>query len=451
MLPILKAWAEVRSFLRRESAVQLPPALNSIWGTSVKIFKVNNELELGNTVWSSQPGDKITLKAGEYGNIALKQGVMYDFENGATAADILGLGMGRGEWSASHIEIGNILITNPRIKKANIKLYYIFRKKLPFNARLEQNTSFVHANGAILNIIGNDTDAFSFGGLGAAEANLPKGVIDIMVPSLVEFDVIKSNENYLPSIFLNNLTEEERRLEFESHKLEKEKREHAENILINRLIDLDLNDFEYKALWAVNSFIREYARITGEKKIKGYSIAEFLDDLLKTVVKSLDEQSEFHPMQFIEQFNNTKISAEQVNNLSTAFLSSHEYSISEFSTFHFEHLNYSAATIGLYQEFEAMWEEYDPSKKDKWKFIEAHTSDFGVKQFLAELINARNNVVHNKVLITSHSGKNKLKTDWGARILNEYEIFAHKAPLYWRKSLSEFKISFKANFDAMKK
>ncbi len=410
----------------------------------MRIFKVNNELELGNAVWSSQPGDKVALKTGEYGNIPLKEGVNYDFEDDATAADILGLGVGvgGGKWSASSVQIGNISITNPRIKKTNIKLYYIFQKKLPFNSRFEPNTSFVHANGVIINIIGNDVNVFSLGGIGEGETKLPKGVVNIAVPCLYEFDINKSDAGYTSSIFSKILTEEEKNHELKSHQTEKEKRNHAENKEINRSIGLNLNDFEYKALWAVNSFIREYARITGERKIKGYSISEFLDGSLTALVKSLDERAVFTSLQFIEQFNGSNISEEQVKNLSTAFLSSQEYSIFEFSSYHLEHLNYPTATIGLYQEFEVMWEEYSPKMQDKWGFIEAHTSDFVIKQLLVELINARNNVVHNKVLITSHSDKNRLKTEWGARALNEYEIFAYKAPLHWRKSLSEFKTAF---------
>jgi hypothetical protein len=415
-----------------------------IWIATMKIFEVNNEIELGNAIWSSQSGDKIVLETGEYGNIPLKQGVTYEFEDDATAADILGLGIGvdGGQWSASSVQIGNISITNPRIKKTNIKLYYIFQKKLPFNSRFEPNTSFVHANGVIINIIGNDVNAFSLGGIGEGETKLPKGVVNIAVPCLYEFDINKSDASYISSIFSKNLTEEERKCELESHQRENEKRNHVENTEINRSIGLNLNDFEYKALWAVNSFIREYARITREGKVKGYSTSEFLDGSLITIVKSLDERAVFSSRQFIAQFIGSNIPEEQVGNLYSAYLSSREYSISEFSSYHLEHLNYPMATIGLYQEFEAMWEEYSPAKQDKWGFIEAHTSDPGIKQHLAELINARNNIVHSKVLITSHSNINKLKTEWGARALNEYEIFAYKAPLHWRKSLGEFKAAY---------
>ena len=407
-------------------------------------FEVNNEIELGNAIWTSEIGDTIILKSGEYGNIPIKDGVSYEFKDNATAADILGLGIGvgGGEWSASSVEIGSISITNPRIQKANIKLYYIFQKKLPFNSRFEPNTSFVHANGVVINIVGNDADGFSLGGIGAGEARLPKCVANIIVPSFEEFDIEKSDAGYISSIFSSDILDEKKQRELETHQREKEKRDSAENTAINESISLNLNDFEYKALWAVNSFIREYARITGGKKIKGYSVPEFLDGILATIVRSLVESSDFISRQFIDQFSNSNLTEEQVGNLSTAFLSSQEYSISEFSAYHLEHLSYPIATIGLYQEFEAMWEEYSPTKDDKWGFIEAHTSNIDIKQLLAELINARNNVVHCKALITSHAVRNKLKTEWGARALNEYEIFAYKAPLHWRKSLSEFKAAY---------
>ena len=408
----------------------------------MKIFKVKNEIELGNAIWSSQPGDKITIETGEFGNISLKQGVNYEFENGATAAGIFGLGVSSGQWSCSSVQIGSMSITNPRIEESNIKLYYIFQKLLPFNSRFQPNTSFVHANGVIVNIIGNNIDQFSLGGQGEGETNLPKCVVRIIVPSLYEFDIEKSDASNMSSIITSNLSEEEKRCEMEACQIEMEKRNRAENIETNKSIGLMLNDFEYKALWAINSFIREYARITDGKKIKGYSMAEFSDGLLVATISSLHESSTFSSRQFIDQFNNSNLSQEQVTNLSAAFLSSQEYSISEFSSYHLEHLNYPIATIGLYQEFEAMWEEYSRGKQGKWDFIEAHTSDVFIKQYLAEMVNARNNIVHSKVLITSHSVKNRLKKEWCARSLNEYEIFAYKAPFYWRRSLNEFKEAY---------
>ena len=283
------------------------------------IFEVNNEIELGNAIWSSRVGDNIVLKSGEYGNLPIKYGVNYEFVENATAADILGLGIGDGQWSASSVQIGNISIKNPRIQKENIKLYYIFQKKLPFNCRFEPPITFVHANGVIIHVIGNDKVRFSLSGIGEnAEAQLPKCVVNIVVPSLIEFDVNVSSANYLSPMVSDNLSADEIEHKMKKHQKEIEKKNDAENSAFNSSMGLNLNDFEYKALWALNSFVREYARITGEKRIKGYSISEFKDGLLTAITKSLDEAS-FNRQQFIERFTNSKLSDEQVINLSTAF------------------------------------------------------------------------------------------------------------------------------------
>ena len=408
----------------------------------MSIFEVNNDIELGNAIWSSQQGDTIILKSGEYGNIPLKNGVSYRFEDESTAAGILGLGVGNEEWSAGSIQVGNISITNPRIQKTNIKLYYIFQKKLPFNSRMEPNTYFVHANGVRISVVGNDKGSFSLGGLGGAEEKLPKGVVNIIVPSLSGFDLNKSEDVYLDSLFSQSISDDERYRELKIHKEKKDKRRAAEKYKFNESIELPLNEFEYMALWALNSFIREYARITNERKIQGFSISTFRDELLTTITSSLDEDYQFTPQQYVDNFINSKISDEQVSRLSTAFLSSQEFSISEFSSYHLAYLNYPIATVGIYQEFEVMWEASPQAKMNKWNFIEAHTSDIDIKSYLAEMINARNNIVHSKTLFTSHSSNNRLKDDWGARTLNEYEIFAYKAPWYWMKSLSKFKAAY---------
>ena len=199
----------------------------------MSIFEVNNDIELGNAIWSSQQGDTIILKSGEYGNIPLKNGVSYRFEDESTAAGILGLGVGNKEWSSGSIQVGNISITNPRIQKTNIKLYYIFQKKLPFNSRMEPNTYFVHANGVIISVVGNDKGSFSLGGLGGAEEKLPKGVVNIIVPSLSGFDLNKSEDVYLDSLFSQSISDDERYRELKIHKEEKDKRRAAEKYKFN--------------------------------------------------------------------------------------------------------------------------------------------------------------------------------------------------------------------------
>lgn len=299
----------------------------------------------------------------------------------------------------------------------------------------------------ILNIVGNDKEEFVLGGENInAESQLPKAIVNIIVPVLEEFDIKKADELYLSSIFRDNYTEEEKTKELEIHQNEKIKRNEIEKRELNFSLGLSLNEFEYKSLWALNSFIREYSKISKGKKIKGFSISEFKDGLQFLTIKTLNENAPFNSTSFIESFQNQKLDNELVKKLSSSFLSSQEYSISEFTGYHINLLNYPFATIGMYQEFESLWELYSPNKQDKWGFIENFISDSDTKANLAEMVNARNNIVHSKKLKTFHQPnsprKNVLKEEWGAQELNEYEIFAKKRPWHWRKSLQELKTAY---------
>ena len=428
-------------------------ALYAIWSATVSIFKVNNEIELGNAIWASLPGDKIILNSGEYGNIPLKQDVSYDFEDEATAADILGLGIGigGGEWSASSVEVGSISITNPRIQKANIKLYYIFQKKLPFNSRFEPNTSFVHANGVIIQVIDNDKQGFSINHeADNAESCFPKAVVNIIVPVLEEFNIDKSNEFYKSSIYSSAYTEEEKTKELQEYEVEKSKRDKIEKNKLHLSLGLQLNEPEYKAIWALNSFIREYSKITQGKHIRGFSFFEFQDGICFTILKDLNNSSELAKKFNLENTPAT-LDNRQVQELAVSFLSSQEYLMSDFIQYHLNCLNYTFAIIGMYQEFESLWKLHRSGRKekDKWAFIDNYVNDddyinnFSVKANLAEMINARNNIVHDKTLKTYNDpGVNKLKTEWGSKALNEYEIYAKKRPWYWANSLQVLKTAY---------
>ena len=409
-------------------------------------FEVNNEVELGNAIWSSQTGDTIILKSGAYGNIPIKDGLNYEFNGNASAADILGLGIGfggEGQWSAGSIQAGGVSIKKPRIQKENIKSYYIFQKKLPFNSRFEHPISFVHANGVILNIEGNDKEGFVLGGENInAESQLPRAIVNIIVPVLEEFDIKKSDELYVSSILRGNYTDDEKTQELEIHQNEKIKKNEIEKIELNLTLGLQLNECEYKSLWSLNSFIREYSKITKGKKIKGFSISEFKDGLLITIVNTLNEKVSFNSSSFIESFQNKKFDNEIIKKLFSSFLAPKEYSISDFTEYHLNHLNYPFATIGMYQEFEFLWESYSPDKQDKWGFIENFASNSDTKAYLAEMVNARNNIVHIKKLMTLNTDRNKLKINWGAEQLNEYEIFAKKRPWYWMNSIHDIKVAY---------
>lgn len=415
---------------------------------------VHNEFELGNAIWKTQEGDTIVLNNGNYGFLPLKDGVNYDFQ-GATVADVLGLQkMFDGVWEMGKVKTE---ILNPEIVKSNIKLYYIFETKLPFNSRFTKPYSFAHANGSYIKILGNSKIEFSIeSNREKADDQLPKGVVVIIVPVLDDYDIKKADPRYIQSISENGLNVAEITEKLIEAALEKEKKENIEKTEINRCIGLKLNDLEYKALWTLNSFIKDYARIVDEDKIRGYNTTEFKDGLRFKVVKNLNDKSEFINVTVIN-YVNLEPEQDKINTLRFNFLSSQEFSISEYTSYHLNHLNYSFATIGMYQEFEFLWENTRPSvynlsnsnEKNKWKFIEYFTNDLNTKKYLAEMINARNWIIHSKKIKTENKDKvnsnwsNILKKDdWKAEVLNEYQIYALKRPFYWYKALKDFKIEF---------
>lgn len=417
----------------------------------MKTFQINNEFELGNAIWAAKEGDTIVLNKGKYGIIPIKYGVNYEFIDSACSR-LIGLeGIFDIDGSSAGLIVFNgIKIQNPRIDKSNIKMYHVFRTKLPFNSRFENPINFSHPNGAIISIIGNDKESLQLGGFGLkAEDQLPKAIVDIYVPSLEAYDFKFKNEyrafNHLSPNPINLEPKAEQELEEVNLKIEE-----IENTSLNSSIGLHLNNFEYKALWALKTFIKEYCRLFEESKIKGYSVNEFKDGLLFGILENADDVIQLTSKSFVGKYNSINLSNDDIIKLSTNFLSFEEYSISEYTSYHLNHLNYSFATIGMYQEFEAFWENTNPAiynlsnpnEKNKWKFIEYITIDLDTKKYLAEMVNARNWIIHTKKIITKEDSRNKLKTDWFAEVLNEYQIYALKRPFYWHKALNDFKIEF---------
>lgn len=301
---------------------------------------------------------------------------------------------------------------------------------------------FFHANGSVIHILGNDKDGFAITFFEKnAHSQLPKGVLDIIVPCFEDYDHEITDRGYSSSIMASNDSKEEKQKKLDLAENEFKKKTQIENGDNNHQIGLTLNDFEYRALWTLNSFIREYFRITGVGNSHGLSIPQFKDGLHLAICKNLDDPKNFISSYQLN-FNNRKLDDSLKSDLSNAMLSSQVLSISDYVRFHLNILNYSFATIGMYQEFENMWEIYSPNKDDKWRFIEHVVSSRLTKANLAEMINARNNIVHNKQLKTAHSSRNRLKTDWGARPMDEYEIFAMKQAWGWHTSLVQFSKEF---------
>lgn len=400
-------------------------------------FEVNNEYELGNAIWSAIEGDTIVLNKGVYGYVPFKQGVNYEFID-ASCAKFIGYGVEmNGDWSTDSIKLNGVTeITNPKFENSNIKLHFLFQKKLPLNSRFERRVQFIHANGVLLDFLGNDKDYFEFGNTGQnGEDRLPKAIINIIVPSLESSDFEIKAEN------LSKMTIDD----FNTIKIQESNENYS--------IGLNLSDNEYKALWAVNTFIKEYCRLYDLPKIKGYDILEFSDGLGFGFCEKLEDFSQFFGQAAVGKFTNIPLNEDEIIEISNRYLSFEEYSISEYTSYHLNQLNYSFATLGMYQEFESLWEQIVPNKSDKWGFIESITTDADIKKYLAEMINARNWITHSKKIKTENKDKENSnwsnilkKDDWDAEVLNEYQIYALKRPFYWHKALKDFKIEFDKKF-----
>lgn len=404
-----------------------------------KIFLVENEYQLGNAIWQSNAGDSIKIQSGEYGYIPIKNDVSIIFQNDASAAGLIGLGINLiGEWNASSVSSGNVSIEQPKIKPSNINCTYLYHVTLPINSRLSDGLSFIHANGSVVTLKGNNKDAFTLGSEGPAADALPRAIMEISVPVLDNFDVDLSK---IPNILSDNKQDLENRIKNAVPQMEKRKA--AEREEENRKIGLILNEFEYRALWAANDFLREYGRVIKSDLKEGFSTVTFLDGSKSAIQKSNGEICENHSRQYVAGFSNVPLKEDVSARIQFRILSSRSYSLQEMVQSHLEKLDYHAAILGMYQQFEAkwyVWEEGRNAQKNKWDFIQVITQDISIKAALAEMINARNWVAHSGVLKTEDSDRNKLKSgpQWRTSILTEYEIFAHKKPWVWNIALKQF-------------
>lgn len=397
-------------------------------------YHVTNELELGNATWISQERDSIIFESGDYGVVSVKNGVNYEFCNGSTAARLLGLGVDfDGGWSAGSIQLGSCQITNPNINPENISCYYVFLKTLTINSRFPENTSFVHANGVHITLRGNDNDGFTMNGSTSLQSQLPRAVAQIMVPVLENFDLELCGEN---SWVIGNDSSNyaEQKILAEPHI---NMRRTAEMLEEHTLIGLPISDMAYKAQWALNDFLREYARLTNNKNIQNLSISEFHDGIQFALAPS--DLSKFVNPQcigHIEHFSNAPLREEDAYTLQAAILSSESHSFQEFTEYHLHRFDYHFAVTGMYQEFETAWKNCNAHSSNKWAYIEFITQNDAIKNNLAELINARNHIQHSGCLKTLDMPINKLK--WDGSKLTQYEIYSLKKPWEWNTALRQF-------------
>lgn len=389
-------------------------------------FEVANHEDLGNAIWSSRAGDTIIIKKGEYGFMPVKQGVNYKFCEDASAVDFFGLGIqfGDSNWSAGSIEINGASIDNPNIKVDNIKMYYGYKQKLPFNSQLPHSAVFLHPNGTLIKVLNEATsNGFSIGD----PKGLPCDYAEILVPSYRLYDVDLAN-SYLPE---NN----------EKSSVERLLRESIEFENFNKKSPFK-NNFEYLAFWTINDFIREYARIFKLSHVEGISFSNFFTGLGCAVFYRMNEDPVMSSVSsHVERFSNA-VDVDKAPFLQNSLWETEDFSLLHYIDINLKRFNYQAAIIGMYQLFEMGWE--NSGLENKWEYIESKNTDFVVKKNIAELINARNWITHHRQLKTenkeskNNSPKNTLKTDWGAESLNQFQIFYRGKPWDWRSGLNIF-------------
>lgn len=386
-------------------------------------YTVSNHEELGNAIWSSKPGDTINLLDGKYGFLPIKDGVNYNFFDNASVECIFNTELNGNIYINGEVKFGNSTFKSPRLQKNNISMYYLYRKKLPFNSRFKNSTIFIHPNGVLICVL---NEVLSNGFSIPEPEGLHCDYAEILVPSFFNYDVALAN-NYSIENIDTAIEQRTKRDAIEAQ---------------NNDIEMALNDLEYWALWALNDFIKEYARLFDQIQSEVFSISAFTYGLECFISYDLEQPPASGSNSYrIRKFSG-EVNMEKALSLQNSLLSIQDFSLSDFVQQNLEKLNYQAAVIGMYQIFEEVWERAVPNKEDKWKFIERNTSDNRIKKNLAEMINARNWIAHHRVLKTENKvdskGNNKLKVDWNAQALNQFQIFYRKKPWEWNIALKDF-------------
>ena len=369
------------------------------------VFKVPDKLSLGEAIWLSVPSDTIEISSGDYGRITVK-GCNVDFPKNyqATAQQILGVD-------------GNCTVTNWK-QKDNIKSIFIFRKILPFNLGLQQNERFFHPTGTEIIVLGHNKETVTIDGTKGllASQQLPKSIVDVKVPWLeeIDFDILESNLDCKRIDLMQRRSAEEQKVQ---------------KLLNGRGSKHPFGEVEYIALWSLNHFIRQYSKIAKLQSQKGYSIATFRDGLFTGYGNPSDSDIKLHHQLYIDQYTNALFDAKQRNELFNSCLSSPDYSIAEYIQDNLNHLNYSMATIGMAQFLESL----TGAGRAKWDAIKNCSQDIKAKQYLAEIILARDVILHQKecAIKQNTKGFKQAQKYFGISAITEYRIYESKRPWDW--------------------
>ena len=344
------------------------------------VFKVPDKYSLGEAIWGSMPGDTIEIKSGDYGRIIIK-GCNVDFskDHRATAQQIIGVD-------------GNCKVTNWK-QQDNIKSIFVFRKILPFKLGLQQNEKFFHPTGTEIILMGHDKETVTFSGNKALTASeqLPRSTVDVIVPWLgeIDFDILESDFDLMNVDLIQRRFTEEQKLR---------------NLLNGHGSRFSFGEVEYIALWSLNHFIRQYSKIAHLRGQKGFSFAAFRDGLFTGYSRPpLSSDIKLLHQQYVDQYTSALLDNKQKQELSDSCLSSPDYSIAEYIQDNLNHLNYSMAAVGMAQFLESI----TGAGKVKWKAIKNCSLSTNAKKYLAEIICARDVILHqknvqsNKILIVS--------------------------------------------------
>lgn len=371
----------------------------------MKVFTVPDEYSLGEAIWLSSPSDTIEIKSGDYGRIIVKGcDVNFPRNHNATAQQIIGAG-------------GDCVITNWK-QQDNIKSLFIFRKLLPFNLRLDQNERYFHPTGTEVVLRGHYKDSITLGGDRALTATeqLPKAVVDVIVPSLEEVDFAILEGDFDPSNpkFIKKRLAEEQRIS---------------NLLSGHGSKLPFGEIEYIALWSLNHFIRQYSKLVNLRGIKGLSFSEFRDGVSIGYGRTSDSQVKLRGQQYMDQFTNAPLGEDLKHELFSLCLSAPDYSISEYIEFGLYHLNYSMATVGMAQ----LLESKTGAGPVKWQAIQNSNLDHQQKRYLAEILIARNVILHQKqcAIKQNADGFKTAQRNYGVSVFSEYRIYELKRPWFW--------------------
>ena len=238
-------------------------------------YTVSNEIELGEVIWKSGPGDTIRFLAGHYGRVAVK---------------------GCSVWFPDDrsVTIGQLVGTGGAVRSATLRRegrsLFIYRKVLPFNLRVPPEDPYYHPSGASVTLVAHDKEAGGPMGVDrTAQEQLPRAIVDIEVPCVVAFDFNALKRPGTDSVE-----------DWQSHAREQER---LRTLLKGDSHVMPFGDVEYIALWALNHFIRQYAVVARSKKVKGLSFAEFRDSRTLACGPWLPGELGAETQVFIDEYN----------------------------------------------------------------------------------------------------------------------------------------------------